>query len=76
GERLDVLDHVKRVLNPELAKTIVHEFTHAAWYKEGLNSQHPKPINYATDPFYAYGDATKEVLEWLFREELSSVPLN
>lgn len=70
GEKLDVLDQVQRVLNPELAGTIVHEYTHAAWNYNGEDPHHRFPVDYETDPFYAYGDAAQRVIERVVEEEM------
>lgn len=71
-ERLDILDQVRRILRADLAGTILHEQTHAEWHYSGEDSHHLEPINYETDPFYAYGDAATRVLEELFNDEISS----
>jgi len=70
GEKLDVLDQVQRVLNPELGGTILHEYTHAAWNYNGEDPHHRFPVDYETDPFYAYGDAAQRVIERVVEEEM------
>ncbi|MDP3990199.1 MAG: hypothetical protein Q8Q01_03260 [archaeon] len=60
----------------DMAETLVHEGTHAAFELSGLSHRHPKQKDgsFEYDPFYEYGKAAKELIWIKFGEEVDKIP--